>query len=194
MKEEFALSALWSWHHRGDSGDREVKKRVWSGLLGKTSKLNPQRESMLSVTCDVQHAEPDIPIGCRADVVESPLRWGEREVQRQSNGMSTARASDRRVPHAETHLGDLSGIGLVPHAKPALTPRGQDRDPASGPTSEMHPNQDCFGKPGRCSKRDSPRATPSMRSFKAHGRIGRPNSATSATVTDSVADQDPEVE
>lgn len=192
MKEEFALSALWSWHHRGDSGDREVS--VWSSSLGKASNLNPQRESMLSTTCDVQHAEPDIPIGCRADVVESPLRWGESEVQRQSNGMSTARASDRRVPHAENHLGDLSGIGLVPHVKPALTPRGQDRNSASGSTSEMHPHQDCFGMPGRCSKRDSLRATPSMRSFKAHGRIGRPSSATNTTVTDSVADQDPEVE
>jgi hypothetical protein len=29
---------------------------------------------------------------------------------------------------------------------------------------------------------------------EAHGRIGRPDSATSTNATDSVADQDPEVE
>lgn len=36
--------------------------------------------------------------------------------------------------------------------------------------------------------------TPTARRDKAHGRIGRSYSATSTTVTDSVADQDPEVE
>lgn len=59
-------------------------------------------------------AEPDIPIGCRADVVESPLRWGEGEVKRQSNGMNMAVVWDRRNRPVETHLGDLRPVGFVP--------------------------------------------------------------------------------
>jgi len=159
---------------------------------------------MLNVTCGEQHAEPDIPIGCRADVVESPFRWGESGVKRQSNGMGTARASAPKGPRsrdrpAEAHLGDLSGIGLVPQAKACADP------PGSGSGTRLgNPPRD---RPQRCAstriasasqegaRRETPlRATPLMRSFKAHGRIGRPDSATSATVTDSVADQDPEVE
>jgi hypothetical protein len=40
-----------------------------------------------------------------------------------------------------------------PMQKPALPLRGQDREPASGSNSEMRLHQDCFGKPGGCSKR-----------------------------------------
>jgi len=43
-----------------------------------------------------------------------------------------------------------------PKQRPALTLRGQNREPASGSTSEMRLAPDCFGKPGRCSKRQPP--------------------------------------
>jgi hypothetical protein len=159
---------------------------------------------MLNVTCGGQYAEPGIPIGCRAGVVESSLRWGERGVKRQSNGMSTAGASAPKGPRsrdrlAEAHLGDQNKIGLAPQAKACADPPGSGSGTRLGSPPRDRPQRCASTRIASASqegaRRENPlRATPSMRSFKAHGRIGRPDSATSTTVTDSVADQDPEVE
>lgn len=144
---------------------------------------------MLSVTCGAQRERPDIPIGCRADVVESPLRWGACEVKRQPNGMSTAGASDRRERLAEAHLGDLGGIGLVPAVKACPDPSGSGSGPSLGDAPQPGLLRQVRKEIEEC--RENVHAGEKL---KAHGRIGRPDSATSANVTDSVADQDPEVE
>lgn len=126
---------------------------------------------------------------------EDPLRWKSRRSQAAVERNLLGRSIGTQAGRAEAHLGDLNAVKLVHRVKVSSDPHGSESESALGLDLGDAPPPGLLRQARKVLEgSDTEQIDTVDEKLKAHGRIGRADSATSANVTDSVADQDPEVE